>query len=158
RFRPVEPSDPVAYVLSLNLHRRHLTPSQLSMVGARARTWYDEQARERQREAASRAGKASGSSRRGEANVPVNLPERSSGDARDQVAQIVGVSGKSIDHATWVLAQGTPALIAAVDANLIAVSTAARVIDLPREEQDAVVNLARENASKGHRKKLMPTA
>ncbi len=34
--------------------------------------------------------------------IPVNLPE-STGDARDQVAKIVGVSGKSIDYATKVL-------------------------------------------------------
>jgi hypothetical protein len=68
------------------------------MVGARAREIYDRQAKERMQESASRAGKASGTARRGEPNGPVNLPDRSpsNGDARDQAAKAVGVSGKSI--------------------------------------------------------------
>src|SRR5579883_979713 len=96
-------SDPVAYVLSLNLHRRHLSPTQLAMVGARARQVYDEQARERQ----------SATRKKGDSLVPVNLPERDKGDSRDQVGKAVGVSGKSIDMATRILKQGTPELICA---------------------------------------------
>ncbi len=55
------------------------------MVGARAREWYDRQAKERQK-------------RKPASTVPANLPEQK-GDARDQVAKLVGVSGKSIDYA-----------------------------------------------------------
>jgi ParB-like chromosome segregation protein Spo0J len=53
KFREVKVSDPIAYVLSLNLYRRHLNPSQWAMVGARARDIYDRQAKERQKGAAS---------------------------------------------------------------------------------------------------------
>ena len=55
------------------------------MVGARARDYYDKQAKERRK--------------RKPANfVPANLPERKT-DARDAVGKAVGASGKSIDLA-----------------------------------------------------------
>ena len=56
-----------------------------------------ERARRRQQEAASRAGKTSGASRRGERNVPELIPERSGiGDARDKVGAVLNVSGKVV--------------------------------------------------------------
>jgi len=76
--------------------RRHLTPSQLSMVAARARSIYDEQARQRQ-------------VRKPSDSVPANLPAQvNKADARDAAGKAVGVSGKSVDYATRVLAQGAP--------------------------------------------------
>lgn len=69
------------------------------MVGARARSLYDRQAKERQ--------KASGGDRKTTKSVVVNLPQpNDSGKARDQVGKVVGVSGKTIDYATKVLEQG----------------------------------------------------
>lgn len=166
QIRAVLVDDPIAYVLSLNLHRRHLSATQLSMVGARARAMYDEKAKERQKATLKKGT---------EKPVPANLPERGKddaknpsqlameaartrGDARDQVGKVVGVSGKSIDSATKVLEAGTPKLIAAVDADLIAVSTAARAASRPEEEQDALADRAKETAESGHRRRPRPTA
>ena len=56
--------------------RRHLTPSQKSMVAARAREYYDKAAKERQK--------------MGKENLP--YPEQS-GQARDAAGKAVGVSG-----------------------------------------------------------------
>jgi hypothetical protein len=127
QFRDVKVSDPVAYVLSLNLHRRHLTPGQRSMVGARARKWYDDEAKKRQKV---RKGSQPGAS-------PANLPELEKGDARDQVGKVVGVSGKSIDHATKVLNRAIPEVVQAVDEGRMSVSTAAILASESEEEQRA---------------------
>jgi len=128
KTRTVSVADPVAYVLSLNLHRRHLTPSQLSMVAARARELYDQQAKERQREHGKTApgkntsGKFTGS------------------DARDAAGKAVGVSGRTVDFATKVLTHGTPELVKAVDEGRMAVSTAAIYASEPPEVQREVVS------------------
>jgi ParB-like chromosome segregation protein Spo0J len=135
-FREVSIDDPVAYVLSLNLHRRHLTPSQLGMVGARARDLYDKLAKERQK-------------RKPAGSVPANLPEQKT-DARDAVGKAVGVSGKTIDHATRVLDKGIPELAKAVDEGRMAVSTAAILATEPPEVQ-------RQNLESGrHNRKYTP--
>lgn len=66
------------------------------MVGARARKWYDDEAKKRQQV---RKGKQAGA-------TVESLPHLAdSGKARDAVGKVVGVSGKSIDFAThrWQL-------------------------------------------------------
>lgn len=150
RFIEVDVVDPIAYVLSLNLHRRHLSPTQLSMVGARAMGVYEKQAKERQKE----AGKVHG---RGMEKVPVNLPEPISGDARDQAAKAVGVSGKSIDYGVQVLESKNPALIDAVDSDLLAVSTAAKASLKSDVEVDALIARAAQAKAAGKRR-ARPTA
>jgi hypothetical protein len=123
----VSPADPVAYVLSLNLHRRHLTPSQKSMVAARARDMYDAAAKGRLKTKGGHSG-------------PVNLPGAKS-DARDAAGKATGVSGKSVDFATKVLKHGTPELIKAVDEGRMAVSTAAvHATDPPEEQREILEN------------------
>ncbi|MBK8191625.1 MAG: ParB N-terminal domain-containing protein [Vampirovibrionales bacterium] len=119
----VNPDDPVGYVKSLNVHRRHLTPSQLSMVAARFRSYYDRQAKERMESGVNQH------------SPPVNLPEGSKSDARDAAGKEFGVSGKSVDHATKVLEKGVPELIEAVEEGRIAVSTAAILANEPEEVQ-----------------------
>jgi len=131
RFKIVTTDDPVAYVLSKNLHRRHLTPSQASMVAARARDYYDKQAKERLKTKGGHSG-------------PVNLPE-AKGDARDQAAKAAGVSGKTVDHATKVLKHGIPELVKAVDEGRMAVSTAAILASEPPEIQRAEATAPKRN-------------
>ena len=63
------------------------------MVGARARSIYDRQAKERQ---VQHGGTAPGKS------LMENLPEVIHATARDAAGKAVGVSGKSIDYATRV--------------------------------------------------------
>jgi len=141
QFRKVNPDDPVAYAISLNLHRRHLSESQRGMIGARAHGFYEKQAKERQQ---ARKGKQAGA-------TVENLPQLDSGTARDKAGKAVGVSGKTVDYGRRVLEQGTPELIAAVDADKVSVSTAARMVPKSPEEQNKWLETATKTDRKNAR-------
>lgn len=143
RFQTVKPPDPIAYSLSLNLKRRNLGPSDLAMVAARAETLYESE----RKKALERKRTAGGDRKSAEAKSlvddgPQAIPD--AGKTRDKVAEIVSskngkaVTGRTVDRARRVIRDGTPALIAAVDAKKLAVSTAALATDLPAEKQDAI--------------------
>lgn len=131
-----EEINPVEYVLSKNLFRRHLSESQRSMIGARAKGVYSEEAKERKR---SNGGDKVSAKARIKAEV-VNLPPPVK--ARDQAAAAVNVSGTSIDHASTVLDKGSPELVAAVDAGKVAVSKAAKIAKTiePAKQMEAVAD------------------
>lgn len=86
RYEKYSGSDPLADVVSWNLHRRHLTQSQKSTIAAEIKPMFEKRARERQIEGGEKKGKA-------------NLPEASKGQARDQAAAAVGVSGRTVQDA-----------------------------------------------------------
>lgn len=132
-----EVEDPVAFVLSLNLQRRHLTPSQASMCAARARELYEHHAKERQ--------KLDNSNRE-------NLPDSEKGRARDAAGKAFGVSGKSVDYAKKVLDRGIPELAKAVDSGRMAVSTAAGLTTEPPEVQKWAVEKQRDRDYSAKRK------
>lgn len=119
--------DLLAYIVSLNLYRRHLSASQRSTIGGRIKPQFEAEAKERQRGG------------QGGVLLPANLPEAKSGDARGKVAELVNVSPRMIDAASKVLDRGVPELIQAVDDGKVKVSAAALVADLPKPEQSALV-------------------
>lgn len=108
--------DLVAFVVSLNLHRRHLSESQRAMVAAKIANM--DQGRP--------AGK------------PENLPD-SPAVTQSAAAELLNVSDRSVRHGRKVRSQGAPELIHAVESGRVPVSTAATLADLPEEEQRAVV-------------------
>jgi ParB-like chromosome segregation protein Spo0J len=129
-----EGDDPVAYVISVNLHRRHLTPGQRAMCAARAREMYDLRAKERQR-------LSEGRGKKGMANLP-DLK----GTARDDAGKVFGVSGRSVDYAAKVIKDAVPEVVKAVDDGRMAVSTAAILSSEPEEKQrQAVKDQANRN-------------
>jgi hypothetical protein len=130
RFIDVVVPDPIAYVLSLNLKRRHLTPSQRSMVGARVRELYDRQAKERQKQGGERG-------RRKQHGLPVTTPE-AKGEAREIAGKSVGVGGSTIDRATKVLKKGVPEFIQAVDEGRLPIYPTAKLVDQPPGVQRAI--------------------
>jgi ParB-like chromosome segregation protein Spo0J len=137
--------DPVKVALSLNLHRRHLNPSQLAMVADKVRGIYDEEGKA----AKSLAGGDKKSAKTRQKSLVVNLPQAitempqhgiESRKSRDKAAESVGVSGSLADAAKKVRAKGTPELQAAVESGEVAVTAAALVADLPQEKQAEIVS------------------
>lgn len=105
----------VAFVVSLNLHRRHLNESQRAMVAADIKPMFEEEARARML-----AGKAP--------DPGANLPEGPEpGRARDEAARAVGVSPRTVSHADTVKRSAAPELEQAVRAGEVSVSAAAEV-------------------------------
>lgn len=124
--------DLLGFILSLNVHRRHLTPSQRAMVAARARDVYDREAKERMQEGGRNKGM-------------VTLPSPKAGAARDKAGKALQVSGSYVDRATKVLEKGTPELIKAVDESRMSVTTAAILASEPEEVQRAECEKPRRN-------------
>lgn len=112
RFVNYNGDDPLGFVISKNLQRRHLDESQRSMVAARLETL--EQGRP--------PGK--------DANLHVSRPE---------AAETLNVSERSVASSAKVLDDGSEGLVKAVDDGKIAVSVAAKLADLPPEIQAKAV-------------------
>lgn len=96
--------DPLAYVISHNLHRRHLSTSQRAMVAAKIATM--------------EVGNNQHTKKEG--------PQICGGSAKEAAATL-NVSARSVETAKQVLAQGSKAVKNAVEQGKLAVSTAAEL-------------------------------
>lgn len=147
--------DPLTWVISKNLKRRHLTTSQRGMLGAKLEAHYAELAKTRTR------GK-------GVANLPPQnesaaASPRESRKARDDAAAVVNVSPKLIQAGKTVLKSAVPELVELVESGEVAVTAAAEVATLPVEQQTAIVDdgnaaikreARRNRTRKGHKARV----
>lgn len=130
QFDPAIDGDPLTYVLSKNLRRRHLNESQRATVAAKLanlpnpRTLAHHPAEERRN-----------SSENSSANLQ-NPPPAPVSQA--DAAGLLNVSTRSVATAKKVLERGTPALVRAVDQGHMSVSAAAMTLDLPRAAQNKI--------------------
>lgn len=106
--------DPLGWVVSLNLHRRHLDESQRAIVAAKIANLGDGQ-----RKSAS----------------PIGERAVTQGEA----AQLLNVGKRSVERAREVLDHGSGELIAAVESGRVSVSAAADVAELPMPVQSDIV-------------------
>lgn len=105
-------NDPLGFVISHNLKRRHLTESQRAMVAAKL-------------------AKMPQGARSDLAQI--------SAMSQPQAAQMLNVSRASVQTAKQVAEQGTPELVQAVETGKVSVSAAASIVDQPPEIQREVV-------------------
>ena len=111
-FREYEGDDPLGFVISLNLHRRHLNESQRAMVAANI------------------------------ANMDEGRPKETAqicAVSQDEAAAMLNVSRRTVQAAVKVRDDAEPELVAAVEQGKIAVSQAAQIASRPPEEQRAIV-------------------
>jgi N6-adenosine-specific RNA methylase IME4 len=101
--------DPLGYVISRNLKRRHLSESQRAVVAAKLATL-----------------------RRGDNQHTEGLPIGRS-------SELLNVGERSIARAREVLDKGTPELAAAVERGRVSVSAAADIASRPQDEQREIV-------------------
>lgn len=134
---------PVDFVLSRNLHRRHLTASQRAMVAARARKEFEKEAAQRKADGQKKGGEIGG---RGQKIASSSKDEQaiSSSNARGlasrQAGQACGVSASSVDRARQVIGHGAQVLVDAVDKGKVSIAAAAKVAEAyPKSKQTEIV-------------------
>lgn len=122
-------NDVVQFVVSHNLHRRHLTDSQRAMIAAKL------------------ARRAPGERRAiAEAKVP-NPSYEGVPPSQAEASEMLQVSESSVQKARRVVTSGTPQLQALVEEGHAPVATAARVaVELSDDQQNAYVEKVRSGA------------
>lgn len=121
-IRSYEGDDAVSFVISLNLHRRHLNESQRAAVAAKL------------------ANMPLGGATYRSANLQTDgASQVSQADA----AKLLNVSTRTVAAAAKVIHEGDDSLVKAVERGDVAVSSAAKVAQLPKEEQREIVEQGR---------------
>lgn len=106
---------PLAFVISLNLHRRHLDESQRSMVAGKLATMKQ--------------------------GARTDLASNEARLDQSEAAEMLNVSRSNVQRARQVLDHGTPEIIAAVDQGKIAVSLASGISNKDPEMQNKFVEM-----------------
>jgi ParB-like chromosome segregation protein Spo0J len=138
---------PLAIVLSRNLHRRHLNEGQRAIIAARAKGMFEDEAAERKRAAQfghdSQSPAADGGDREKSPENAVAANLQQPGRATAKAAELLNVSERSVFTASRVLKSADEQVIAAVESGDIAVSDAASIANLPKDDQRQALDAKR---------------
>jgi len=115
--------NPVTYVLSANLQRRHLTPTQKAAIAANALPLFEEEAKKRMVE----GGRVGGSQPKGSTDSVLPLPKRQDPSKRAiaQAAKAVG-AGRDATAALVAIKKTAPEVFERVKAGELSISRAKR--------------------------------
>jgi hypothetical protein len=127
-IRIYEGEDPVTFIRSQNIQRRHLKPSVRATIAHELLPQIRAEAKRRM------------ISGKGDPEVTCTQGgEKRKPQARDLAAEAAGTSGSSVQRRETVEAKGTPSLKAAVDDGKVPVHLAAKVAVLPKPMQEKIV-------------------
>lgn len=135
--------DPVAFVMALNMDRRHLTTGQKAMLALKIEPMYEAEGLARM--AAAGRSAAPGKPQKGVAGLP-HLSEPRAPLARDKAGAAVQVSGRAVQQAKRV-ADAAPDLTEQVQAGTLALDRAERIV---RDRQAAARRAAEAVAQQQH--------
>jgi hypothetical protein len=146
---------PLGFVVSRNLHRRHLNESQRSVIGAQVKAMFEEEAAQRKAAALMQFGGGRPIPTDGEGDdekplgfpVIANLHERGR-TSNEEAASLMNVSARSVATASKVLETGHEEVIGEIVAGNVSVSDAAAVADLPKEEQRQALEAVRSGRAR----------
>lgn len=120
--------DALAFVISRNLHRRHLTDAQRALIAADLATL----GRGRPRQPATGENPPIGGII---APAPAPAPAMTTASA----AEALGVPERTVERARMVREQGVPELVDQVRSGAASIAAAATVAALPKDEQKAII-------------------
>lgn len=120
----------VAWILSMNVHRRHLNDQQRAVIAARVKEILSEQAKER-------SAQNLRQNRDGTENRDPD--SRTEGSSAKAAATLLNVSKDATSKATKVLKSGHKSLVDAVTEGRVSLDAAAKVAELPQSRQSKIV-------------------
>jgi hypothetical protein len=118
----------VSFVLSLNLHRRHLSSPQRAAIAVDLLPLLEAEARERQRQAGSLRGRGQ--------KVPEKVPEakRDEGEARQQAARLAGTNSRYVSMAKRIK-EDSPQVFEKIRTGELNVTEAKREIEKQKKKE-----------------------
>ena len=137
RYVDYEGTEPAAYVLAANVHRRSLTPLQRLQIAESMRPLLEAESRQRKS-----IGEDVHADNCPHAENNGDLPENDkAGAVNSAIGAAARVSGKTAARYHAIQETGTDDLIAAVNAEQVAISDAAAICTLHSDVQDKAVQL-----------------
>lgn len=135
---------PVAFIISANLRRRHLNQGQKIALGLEIEPYFAEEARRKKAHGLTAPGRT----------LVANVPQAFNGrlpKARDQAAQVVGISGKTLSAAKAIKAKA-PEKFAEVIQGRKSLARAQR--ELRAEDDHAALRIAQDRLDAERRERL----
>jgi len=137
----------VTFVASLNLTRRQLSPQALGLAGARIKHIFEEEARKnslanlRQNQEYHNTDGVPGPHRENKTESS-KLPIGEAGRSNEKAAKLVGISTATVKRASTVLNKGSEELKDAVENSKIGLQPAAKIAQMPKEQQPEALKQA----------------